>query len=302
MKKKGHKQSFTVLFVPDDNSEPTNFKISIRNLKLFLIVGIIVGLHLITGFIFYFLFFSAHREKRQLKAENTKLLLDNKRVYKLAAEFNELEQSQLKIRRALGIDKNLNETGSPSAANKMNELTDQMQFTARDERPGSAEAGPAQPSNRNAGKNLTFVNQSKSIFHEIASDMPTLLPVEGFISAEFSANPATGGREHYGIDIAAPRRSIIQAAGSGIVVFSNWTYDLGNLLIIYHGNGIFTYYGHAMLLLKSERALVKKGEPIAWLGSTGISSAPHLHFEIWRDGEPVDPTEYILALQQPNQK
>lgn len=301
MKKKGHKQSFTILLVPDDNSEPTHFKISIRNLKLFIIVGIIIGLHLITGVVFYFLFFSANREKKQLKAENLKLLQDNKRVYRLASQFNELEQSQLKIRRALGIDKGTGGTESPSATPKGTELTDQMQFTAREQLPGN-ETSPELFNSRNSNKNLTLLSQPKSIFHEIASDLPTLLPVEGFLSSEFQTNPAAGGREHYGIDIAAPRRSIIQAAGSGIVVFSNWTYDLGNLLIIYHGNGIFTYYGHALLLLKSERALVKKGEPIAWLGSTGISSAPHLHFEIWRDGEPVDPKEYILTLQQPNQK
>ena len=90
---------------------------------------------------------------------------------------------------------------------------------------------------------------------------------------------------------------MIKAAGSGTIVFANWTPDLGNLIIVYHGSDIFTYYAHNMRLLKLE-GMVKKGEPIALLGSSGeTSSGPHLHFEIWRDSKPVDPKEYIFSLQ-----
>jgi murein DD-endopeptidase MepM/ murein hydrolase activator NlpD len=70
---------------------------------------------------------------------------------------------------------------------------------------------------------------------------------------------------------------------------------LGNLVIIYHKNGYFTYYGHNQRLLINRNSVVKKGSTIALVGNSGISSAPHLHFEIWKDGIPLDPKDYLLA-------
>lgn len=103
---------------------------------------------------------------------------------------------------------------------------------------------------------------------------------------------------HMGVDIAAPRGSFVRAAGDGTVIFSGWTEDLGNLIILYHGNGFFTYYGHNQRLLKLRNSYVRKADVIAMVGSSGASSAPHLHFEIWKDGLPLDPKEYILAFSR----
>ena len=77
-------------------------------------------------------------------------------------------------------------------------------------------------------------------------------------------------------------------------MFADWTTDFGNLIILYHGQGLFTYYAHASYLIAALGDYVKRGQTIALLGSSGISSAPHLHFEIWRNGEAVNPEEYLI--------
>jgi murein DD-endopeptidase MepM/ murein hydrolase activator NlpD len=128
-------------------------------------------------------------------------------------------------------------------------------------------------------------------------NLPTLLPVEGFLTSDFKKESWFIPKTHTGIDIAAKKGSVVRAAGAGVIIFANWTFDLGNLIIVDHGDGVFSYYGHNQRILKGEKSYVKKGEAIALLGSSGRSSGPHLHFEIWKDGVPVDPKEFILAFQ-----
>ncbi len=119
---------------------------------------------------------------------------------------------------------------------------------------------------------------------------PLLSPVQGFVSQGF--DPPRG---HFGMDIAGKQGSVISAAADGIVVFAGWTMDDGHTLILSHGSGYLTVYKHNQMLLKSTRSAVKRGEPIALLGTTGESSeGPHLHFEVWNDGIPQDPNRYLL--------
>ncbi len=94
---------------------------------------------------------------------------------------------------------------------------------------------------------------------------------------------------HYGIDIAAPYGTPIRAAGDGEVVFAGWRRAYGNTVIIDHGNGLATLYAHCSRILVTEGQRVKQGDVIALVGSTGLSTGPHLHFEVRRYGEPVNP-------------
>ncbi len=124
---------------------------------------------------------------------------------------------------------------------------------------------------------------------------PLLSPVEGIPSQGF--DPA---RSHYGIDIAGKRGTPVFAAADGHVVFSGWTYDDGNMLIIAHDGGYMTVYKHNQMLLTSVQAIVRRGEAVALLGESGRTSAgPHLHFEVWRDGVPRDPNDYLLTPAKP---
>ena len=132
------------------------------------------------------------------------------------------------------------------------------------------------------------------------NNVPSLLPVSGVVTQNMIIDNKDDIRKHLGVDIAVPTGQPILASASGQVVFSGWTPDLGNLLVIYHNNQYFTYYGHNELILVNSYEKVDRGDAIATSGNSGISSGPHLHFEIWKDGEPVDPLLYFPELNQSN--
>ena len=132
------------------------------------------------------------------------------------------------------------------------------------------------------------------------NNVPSLLPVSGVVTQNMIINNKDDIRKHLGVDIAVPTGQPILASASGQVVFSGWTPDLGNLVVIYHNNEYFTYYGHNELILVNSYEKVDRGDAIATSGNSGISSGPHLHFEIWKDGEPVDPLLYFPELNQSN--
>ncbi|MEC4815840.1 MAG: peptidoglycan DD-metalloendopeptidase family protein [Scytonema sp. PMC 1069.18] len=121
-------------------------------------------------------------------------------------------------------------------------------------------------------------------------------PSDGSTSSPFGwrVHPVLGYRRfHAGLDFAASYGSTIRAADSGTVIFAGWYGGYGKAVIISHGKSITTLYGHSSELYVSEGQTVQRGQPIAAVGSTGLSTGPHLHFEVRRDGTPVDPANFL---------
>jgi murein DD-endopeptidase MepM/ murein hydrolase activator NlpD len=128
-------------------------------------------------------------------------------------------------------------------------------------------------------------------------NVPSHVPVYGFVSQLFSEGTSSTHQGHTGLDVAAPVRTAVHSTADGLVVFSGWHYPYGNLIIISHGNGYFSLYGHNVQNLVKEKQRVKRGELIALVGETGVTSGPHLHFEIWKDGKVVDPAFFIAEYR-----
>lgn len=123
-----------------------------------------------------------------------------------------------------------------------------------------------------------------------------VFPSDGEITSSFGwrTHPILGdARFHAGVDFGADYGGPIWAADQGMVIFAGWYGGYGNTVIIDHGNGITTLYGHASEFYVAEGDSIQRGHLIAAVGSTGLSTGPHLHFEVRRDGEPIDPADFL---------
>ncbi len=258
-------------------------------MRLYKIIAIVLALHIVIGLVSYYYLFHTLSRNKELVLLNQRLNKDNHKVYQLLEQAEALEIDQAKIRAALGLENQLKVEGS--AQENVNTYRALMPRST----PSAVEVDQTGVEIRDK---LGFLQRSKSSMHDYIASIPTYLPVEGVLTSDYQVVRSLEKNSHRGIDIAASSGTFVRAAADGVVVFAGWTYDLGNLLIIYHGNGFFTYYGHNQRLLLKRSDIAKKGEPIALLGNTGISSAPHLHFEMWKDGESLDPKDYILAFSK----
>ena len=121
-------------------------------------------------------------------------------------------------------------------------------------------------------------------------------PISGPIASPFGwrVHPISGSRRfHSGLDIGGDYGMAVHAAADGTVIYSGWISGYGNAVIIDHGGGITTLYGHNQSLSVSVGQSVSRGQVIAACGSTGNSTGPHCHFEVRQNGEPVSPYNYL---------
>ncbi len=115
-------------------------------------------------------------------------------------------------------------------------------------------------------------------------------PLQGIITSNFNLLD-----KHYGIDIVTSHNEAVKATLEGTVIFSGWTLETGYVIAIQHNRNFISMYKHNSVLLKKDGDHVMAGEPIAISGQSGeLTTGPHLHFELWENGIPVNPKEYIL--------
>ena len=113
------------------------------------------------------------------------------------------------------------------------------------------------------------------------------MPVEGTVTQRFNTK-----ENHLAIDIAVDIGTPIKAASDGRVLFAEWTLETGHVVIIDHGDMLITVYKHNSAVLKKQNEFVNAGEIIALSGNHGtLTTGPHLHFELWKNGSPIDPAQ-----------
>jgi murein DD-endopeptidase MepM/ murein hydrolase activator NlpD len=260
----------SLIVVPHDDSKTWNFKFSYRLMYTFFILLLILVLVILVFVFNYGRVLYAAQQTSRLRAENRKLEYQAAQIDSLKLELINLQALSIQIKGMLGVG--LSREDSLLVAN----------FSP-------AAKSPAVPSDE-TGEGVGMREQRKML-----DAMPSLWPVRGYTTRGFHI---TGGEKsedyHPGIDIAATRNTPIKAAGEGLVVTSTYDDTYGHVVEIDHGYGIYTLYGHNDRNLVNVGDRVARGDPIAFLGSTGNSSAPHLHFEIRKNGIPVDPKKYLL--------
>lgn len=130
-----------------------------------------------------------------------------------------------------------------------------------------------------------------NLFEKNTKDVSQILfsPLSGSISQDYDVDI-----KHFAIDIVAAKGTPVKSVADGIVIFSEWTSETGYVILLEHKDGLLSVYKHNGSLSKSQGDLVKAGEVIASVGNTGeLTTGPHLHFELWNNGSPVNPRNFI---------
>ena len=138
---------------------------------------------------------------------------------------------------------------------------------------------------------LRIEKKSSGDYVSVSSEVNNyfLRPLKGELIDKYNKQ-----NKHFGVDIISKRGSIINSVSEGVVVTSDWTKETGFVIAIQHSEGFLSFYKHNSSLLKEVGDYVKKGDPIAVIGNSGeLTYGPHLHFELWKNGESVDPENYI---------
>ena len=250
-------KKFTILVIPDDDSETSSYSFS----KIFIKIAIVFSLITILATIAIIIktvpsiskFDSLNKKYNVLAKERIKVL-------ELMESLEKLNQMDQFVRNSLGSELNFSEKP---------EIVDSA---------------------------LMLIPENHLI--SLSDNIPSLAPIDGFISKRMESAFSNVNNLHGGIDIVASEGTPIRATSSGVVVFSGWTYEMGNLIVIYHGDDYITHYGHNQQNIISRLDIVKKGDVIGYVGNTGISSGPHLHFEIWKGDKSIDPLIYFPEYQK----
>lgn len=156
------------------------------------------------------------------------------------------------------------------------------------DRAAQAAAAAAQASSGGGG--------GSDYYQPVSGSGALIWPVNGVVTSPYGyrTHPIFGTTiYHSGIDIGVDYGTPVHAADGGVVVEAGWISGYGYAVIIDHGNGLSTLYGHNQELAVSEGQSVSQGQVIAYAGSTGNSTGPHVHFEVRANGDPVDPSAYL---------
>tara|TARA_B100001250_G_scaffold409282_1_gene433316 strand:+ start:2196 stop:3083 length:888 start_codon:yes stop_codon:yes gene_type:complete len=139
------------------------------------------------------------------------------------------------------------------------------------------------------GEDLYNIPVSYKASRSSLEDFVFFKPVDGIITSHFDVS-----EKHFGVDVVANTNASVKATLDGVVMFADWSISNGHTILIQHPENIVSVYMHNSSITKSSNDIVKAGEVIGVVGNSGeLSSGPHLHFELWQNGSPINPVEYV---------
>jgi murein DD-endopeptidase MepM/ murein hydrolase activator NlpD len=248
-------RSLTIIVVPHGDLETRSFVLSYGRVKAAVIVGVALLLAFAITLAMLIPIMVQAARVPALEAELRELDSERARVAELARDLAEVEALYERVRQLLGADASAD--GVPVLPPLRRDTTDEQATSDLSSAPAALELWP--------------------------------LATPGYITR----TTAVGRSGHPGIDIAVPRNSYIRAAGNGIVRTAGEDEVYGQHVILDHGSGLESVYGHASRLHVAAGDRVNAGDVIGLSGSSGRSTAPHLHFEVRLNGRPVDPLRYV---------
>jgi murein DD-endopeptidase MepM/ murein hydrolase activator NlpD len=245
----------SIIVVPHGDLETTTLEIPYRTLKVLIGVAAVILIVLCVMVGFWFNIASKAARAEELEKQLVRLEAERSKVDSLAHVLSEVEMQYERVRKMLGAD-------APSV-----------------------------------GKQPLLPDLPKAVFRDDDGDgvadmaAPDAWPLteRGFVTRGLTKTKAP----HAGLDIAVPQNSYIRASGPGLVKTASEDSIYGKYIVIDHGGGLETLYGHAARLLVTQGTRVKRLQIVALSGSSGQSTAPHLHFEVRRNGTAIDPYQYI---------
>lgn len=283
------------LIIPEGSLRNISFRLSLW--KTWMILGLlgILILVLITLSVLYGTVIYGGISDKSLRLENEKLKKYNAKVVELEKELQEYRSFTQKVAEWAGIEYPF----SPNSQKRETNLALLREDTS------TLNKGRILSSleNTETGSKLSIQNESERPPFPIRQEaqieadslrrIPKGQPIDGWITQGFSLNESTFGGKHTGIDFAARESTKVKVTADGTVSFVGWDDVYGNLVMVDHKNGYVTYYGHNSKILVNSGNFVRRGEVIALSGNSGLSSAPHLHYEIKKDDIPIDPRDFL---------
>lgn len=235
------------------------------------------------------------KERAEIEAHKQKLETDRAKLVELekAALAKQAEIEQKKAERNVVLQKAQNDRATAmQAIEELNASSAQVSAMLKERQAARAAAAAAA-----AAAAQTSAGQGQGASDNWVQGTGQLgWPVSGEITSPYGyrVHPIWGTTiYHSGIDIGVDEGTPVHAADGGVVVWSGWMGGYGYAVVIDHGNGLSTLYGHNSELAVDEGQSVAKGQVISYAGSTGNSTGPHVHFEVRVNGDPVDPMGYL---------
>jgi murein DD-endopeptidase MepM/ murein hydrolase activator NlpD len=221
-----------------------------------------------------------NQQKTEVEQQKNEIALIREQLLAQKADYQTQAQSQSELIQRLNSDR----LALEAAQNQLERESKNLEILIQQK---VAEARAAEEAQAKTNSRTSAIVRGTGVM-AYPSDAATSSPFG------WRMHPVLGYRRfHAGLDFAASYGSTIRAADSGIVIFAGWYGGYGRAVIIDHGNGTTTLYGHTSELYVTEGQAIERGQAIAAVGSTGLSTGPHLHFEVRRNGTPVDPANYL---------
>jgi len=285
---------YTLIVVPHAKARFRRLQVSVKFIKWASAASATLGLLLMVSLVHYARIAVEVHELRRLRAENrallTKTLEYEQSAGKLQLKLEYLQKAVTKLGVMAGVEQTLPDAtlggvgGVPSA-----------ESTAPAIEPSALRAMDRSLSDLTERSNkLTAFYEDQSV---LLASTPSIWPVRGYLSAGFGnrMDPFTGQRDfHAGIDISTPIGTRIHTPADGVVIAVGVKGAYGNAVTVDHGFGILTQYGHLASFNVKPGHRLRRGDVIGFVGSTGRSTAPHLHYEVWVRDQAQNPIHYIL--------